>query len=103
MEHVLKYRHHHYGTTSYNMFIGKVTLKFTENVLNSVSAISRSTDSEAYSYLATNTTFSNPFMPTDDSHPATKKYVDNKVSEINNLKTRLDGTILYITNNGTEP
>lgn len=86
------------GTVGYYQYRGSVTLKFTGNELNSVSAISKDSNAEAYSYLSTSATFTNPFTPTNDSHPATKKYVDD-----NTIKARLDGATLYLTNDGTNP
>ena len=86
------------GSSGYYMYRGNVTLKFTNDELNSISALSNDSNSTAYNYLATDHTSTTPFIPTNDSHPATKKYVDD-----NTIKARLDGTTLYLTNDSTSP
>lgn len=87
------------GTVSTTTFRTSISLTIADNTVTKVNAIS--TDSSAsYSFLTTDivSNFTGTYIPTKDYQPATKKYVDDNI-----IKARLDGTTLYLTNDGTNP
>ena len=70
------------GVRSYVTSRDYVTLTMTNNVLTKVSERVRNS-TRSPKYVSTeNYTGMVPFIPTEDYHPATKKYVDNKAQDI---------------------
>lgn len=75
----------------------RLDITITDNIVSKIDYTL--TAGKSFDYLdATSPNTNIIYTPTLDNHPATKKYVDDNI-----IKARLDGTTLYLTNDGTEP
>lgn len=87
------------GTVGITAFKSSISLTVVDNIVTEVSTMSvKSSNSYAFLTTAINSNMTGAYVPTKDYQPATKKYVDDNI-----IKSRLDGTTLYLTNDGTNP